>query len=125
MTNQTVSNNSQKNNQKPSIFDGFHGIPVKKEKSVSNNNQKNNQKPSIFDGLGGIPVENVSPASSQEKSVVDNLSPTGKESLTTQRVEVPVIVYKDKFSPDFAIGIVFGVLITFVAIFAARKMFRN
>lgn len=30
--------------------------------TVSNNNQKNNQKPSIFDGLGGIPVENVSPA---------------------------------------------------------------
>lgn len=87
--------------------------------TVSNNSQDNNKK-SAFDGLEYIPV-----APSQEKSVVDNLSPTGKESLTTQRVEVPVIVYKDKFSPDFAIGIVFGVLITFVAIFASRKMFAK
>ena len=94
--------------------------------TVSNNNQKNNQKPSIFDGLGGIPVENVSPASSQEKSVVDNLSPTGKESLTTQRVEVPgkQIVYKLS-SHDFEYGIFLGFAMAFVAIFAARKMFAK
>ncbi len=122
MTNQTVSNNSQKNKvileSSPNIFDGATDLSKPDIKQHQKSVSKNNQKPSIFDGLSGIPVENVSPASSQENI---------KESLPTRVVEQESYIprYSNSEYSFHGTEFLLGFVLAFAAIFVARKMFRN